>query len=107
MFAGYNSWCNERLYDAASKVSDADYRADLALMRDAADAAGEIAMRHFRSDLDSWDKGGGQGPVSEADLEIDRMLRDMGYMPAGEVSGFSFTDGRRADFAAVTADDLK
>mgnify|MGYP002629748643 CR=1 FL=1 len=28
MFAGYNSWCNERLYDAASKVSDADYRAD-------------------------------------------------------------------------------
>ena len=28
MFAGYNAWCNERLYDAASKVSDADYRAD-------------------------------------------------------------------------------
>jgi uncharacterized damage-inducible protein DinB len=28
MFAGYNAWCNERLYDAASRVSDADYRAD-------------------------------------------------------------------------------
>jgi uncharacterized damage-inducible protein DinB len=28
MFAGYNRWCNERLYDAASKVPDADYRAD-------------------------------------------------------------------------------
>jgi uncharacterized damage-inducible protein DinB len=28
MFAGYNAWCNERLYDAASQVSDADYRAD-------------------------------------------------------------------------------
>ena len=28
MFAGYNAWCNERLYDAAAKVSDADYRAD-------------------------------------------------------------------------------
>jgi uncharacterized damage-inducible protein DinB len=28
MFAGYNSWCNERLYEAASKVPDADYRAD-------------------------------------------------------------------------------
>jgi uncharacterized damage-inducible protein DinB len=28
MFAGYNAWCNERLYDAASKVSDAEYRAD-------------------------------------------------------------------------------
>ncbi|HVO92971.1 MAG TPA: DinB family protein [Terriglobales bacterium] len=28
MFAGYNTWCNERLYDAAASVSDADYRAD-------------------------------------------------------------------------------
>jgi uncharacterized damage-inducible protein DinB len=27
-FAGYNAWCNERLYDAAAQVSDADYRAD-------------------------------------------------------------------------------
>jgi uncharacterized damage-inducible protein DinB len=28
MFAGYNRWANERLYDAAAKLSDADYRAD-------------------------------------------------------------------------------
>jgi uncharacterized damage-inducible protein DinB len=28
MFAGYNRWCNERLYAAAATVSDADYRAD-------------------------------------------------------------------------------
>jgi uncharacterized damage-inducible protein DinB len=28
MFAGYNAWCNERLYAAAAKLSDADYRAD-------------------------------------------------------------------------------
>jgi len=28
MFAGYNAWCNERLYAAAAAVSDADYRAD-------------------------------------------------------------------------------
>ena len=28
MFAGYNAWCNERLYDAVATVSDADYRAD-------------------------------------------------------------------------------
>jgi uncharacterized damage-inducible protein DinB len=28
MFAGYNAWCNERLYDAAAKVSEVDYRAD-------------------------------------------------------------------------------
>jgi uncharacterized damage-inducible protein DinB len=28
MFAGYNRWCNERLYDAAARVSDACYRLD-------------------------------------------------------------------------------
>lgn len=28
MFAAYNRWANERLYDAAEKLSDADYRAD-------------------------------------------------------------------------------
>jgi len=28
MFAAYNAWCNERLYDAAALVPDADYHAD-------------------------------------------------------------------------------
>lgn len=28
MFAAYNTWANERLYDAAAKLSDADYRAN-------------------------------------------------------------------------------
>ncbi len=28
MFAGYNTWCNERLYDAAAQIPDADYRAN-------------------------------------------------------------------------------
>src|SRR5450631_4187204 len=28
MFAGYNAWCNERLYAAAAELTDADYRAD-------------------------------------------------------------------------------
>lgn len=28
MLAGYNAWCNRRLFDAAAKLSDADYRAD-------------------------------------------------------------------------------
>jgi uncharacterized damage-inducible protein DinB len=28
MFAGYNAWCNERLYAAAAKLTDADYHAD-------------------------------------------------------------------------------
>jgi myo-inositol-1(or 4)-monophosphatase len=49
---------------------------DLALLTSAALRAGEIARRHFRSDHAVWDKGDGQGPVTEADLEVDRMLRD-------------------------------
>ncbi|SDW31907.1 myo-inositol-1(or 4)-monophosphatase [Albimonas donghaensis] len=49
--------------------------ADLALLVSAAREAGRIAMRHFRSDPEAWEKDGGQGPVSEADLEVDRMLR--------------------------------
>lgn len=28
MFAGYNAWCNARLYQAVAAVPDADYRAD-------------------------------------------------------------------------------
>jgi len=28
MFAGYNTWANERLYDAVAQLSDEDYRAD-------------------------------------------------------------------------------
>lgn len=53
----------------------ADWSADLALLRGAAEEAGRIAMRHFRRDPKSWDKEGGLGPVSEADLEVDAMLR--------------------------------
>jgi uncharacterized damage-inducible protein DinB len=28
MMAGYNAWCNERVYDVAALLPDADYRAD-------------------------------------------------------------------------------
>ena len=28
MMAGYNAWCNERIYDVAGQLADADYRAD-------------------------------------------------------------------------------
>ena len=48
---------------------------DLQLLKDAAKAAGEIAARYFRADPQVWDKPGGHGPVTEADLEIDEMLR--------------------------------
>jgi myo-inositol-1(or 4)-monophosphatase len=41
----------------------------------AAEAAGEIARRHFRTSLEVVYKAGDLGPVTAADLEIDRMLR--------------------------------
>lgn len=53
----------------------ADDAADLTLLAEAARAAGDIARRHFGSGPETWQKGGGQGPVTEADLEIDAMLR--------------------------------
>ncbi|MFQ5437581.1 MAG: 3'(2'),5'-bisphosphate nucleotidase CysQ [Paracoccaceae bacterium] len=49
---------------------------DLDLLTHAARRAGEIAARYFRTEQKVWNKAGGQGPVSEADLEIDAMLRE-------------------------------
>ncbi|MEL6599205.1 MAG: 3'(2'),5'-bisphosphate nucleotidase CysQ [Pseudomonadota bacterium] len=48
--------------------------ADLALLIDAAHAAGEIAKVHFGRNPEVWEKADNGGPVSEADLAIDRML---------------------------------
>jgi myo-inositol-1(or 4)-monophosphatase len=48
---------------------------DLALITDAALGAGEIARRYFGGTFKRWDKGKGE-PVTEADLAIDRFLRD-------------------------------
>lgn len=50
---------------------------DLKLLLDAANAAGKIAMKYYKSDVRKWDKKDGQGPVTQADLEIDRMLNSM------------------------------
>jgi len=47
---------------------------DIDLLTDAAHAAGDIARKYFQANPETWDKGGGQGPVTEADLAIDRML---------------------------------
>lgn len=48
---------------------------DLALVSHAVRGAGEIARGFFRGSYRRWDKGKGQ-PVTEADLEIDRFLRE-------------------------------
>jgi len=47
---------------------------DLRLLIDAARAAGEIALRYWRRSPESWEKDAGAGPVSEADLAVNRML---------------------------------
>ena len=48
---------------------------DLALLTEAAQGAGEIARRYFGGTYKQWDKGKGE-PVTEADLAIDKYLRE-------------------------------
>lgn len=55
--------------DPAAGVAD-----ELALLTAAALACGTIALKHFRHKPKVWDKGDGQGPVTEADIAVDRML---------------------------------
>ena len=48
---------------------------DLTLLIEAARRAGDIAETFFKRDPKIWDKGA-EGPVTEADLAIDTMLRE-------------------------------
>ncbi|MBL9048914.1 MAG: 3'(2'),5'-bisphosphate nucleotidase CysQ [Tabrizicola sp.] len=48
---------------------------DLALLTDAARDAGRIALRYWRREPKVWDKGGEHGPVTEADLAVNDMLK--------------------------------
>ena len=48
---------------------------DLALLETVAREAGEIAQKFWRADPQVWDKGSND-PVSEADLAVDRHLRE-------------------------------
>lgn len=75
---------------------------DLALLVEAAEAAGQVALRYWRGALKSWDKGGGAGPVSEADLAVNDLLeqRLRGARPAyGWLSEESADDPARLDAA--------
>lgn len=51
-------------------------RSDLALLMEGARLGSETALRYWGSSPDVWDKGDGQGPVSEADLAVDKALGD-------------------------------
>jgi myo-inositol-1(or 4)-monophosphatase len=50
---------------------DAD---DLALLVAAARKAGDVALRFWKQSPEIWDKGDGQGPVTEADLAVNQLL---------------------------------
>lgn len=50
---------------------------DLTLLIRAAEMAGDIALQHWRNRPKTWEKPGGQGPVTEADMAVDAALRDM------------------------------
>lgn len=47
---------------------------DLALLTDAIRAAGDIATSFFGKDAQRWEKPGGAGPVTEADLAVNDYL---------------------------------
>lgn len=49
---------------------------DLELLKDAAKEAGALATSYFKGENKVWDKPDGAGPVSEADLAVDTMLRE-------------------------------
>jgi myo-inositol-1(or 4)-monophosphatase len=47
---------------------------ELALLRDAAEAAGAEALRFFGRSPETWDKPEGHGPVTAADIAVDGLL---------------------------------
>ncbi|ARE41425.1 Inositol monophosphatase family protein [Rhodovulum sp. P5] len=49
---------------------------DLALLTEAAQEAGAIARHYWRRDPQTWDKPDKQGPVTEADIAVNDMLRE-------------------------------
>lgn len=52
------------------------YESDLELLTRAAEHAGALAMRFFRNNPGSWSKAGGS-IVTEADIAVDNLLREM------------------------------
>ena len=98
MFAGYNAWCNKRLYDATARVDDADYRAD----RGAFFKSLHGTLNHLLvGDLIWMRRFTGQGEVPSS---LDAILYDDF---AQLRSARRAEDARIAEFiATLTTDDL-
>lgn len=69
---------------------------DLSLLIDAARASGQIALKHFGNGPETWEKTAGAGPVTEADIEIDQMLR---HELLGARSGYGWLSEETEDNA--------
>ena len=90
-----------------------DATADLALLTDAAEAAGEIALKAFGGAYESWEKPG-EGPVTAADLAVDAMLRaeltaarpDYGWL-SEESTGHAALDGYERIFIVDPIDGTR
>ncbi|MBZ4022107.1 3'(2'),5'-bisphosphate nucleotidase CysQ [Rhodobacter sp. TJ_12] len=54
-----------------------DFNADLALLTEAARAAGALALRYWKRAPTAWEKDCGAGPVSEADLAVNDLLAEI------------------------------
>jgi myo-inositol-1(or 4)-monophosphatase len=59
----------------AADAASHDLATDHALLLDVVREAGALALKYFRTDVESWDKSP-DNPVSEADLAVDKLLRD-------------------------------
>ncbi len=76
---------------------------DLQLLETAARHAGEIALSYWRNEPEAWDKGDNQGPVSEADLAVNRYLEgvlrearpDYGWLSEESTDDASRLDAQR------------
>lgn len=92
-----------------------DLTEDLELLIEAARNAGEIASPYWQANPQVWDKGGGQGPVTEADLAVDRMLHeyllserpDYGWLSEETVDTTSERLGRKRVFIVDPIDGTR
>ncbi len=57
------------------RAPEANLKDDLALIEEAVRNAGAIARKFYQGEYKRWDKGKGQ-PVTEADLAVDKYLRE-------------------------------
>ncbi|TPW26634.1 3'(2'),5'-bisphosphate nucleotidase CysQ [Pararhizobium mangrovi] len=76
---------------------DFDLDADLALLRATAEEAGEIALAYFRQDPHVWYKNGDRSPVSEADMAVDRLVRERLSAARPDYGWLSEESGRPAE----------